>query len=69
MEVEVCDGKANPANMASCIQQAIDAEAGAIVTGASHELVVAFESAQGGHARGQHDDAPAAPATRPRSPT
>lgn len=31
--VEVCDGKANPANMASCIQQGVDAKAGAIITG------------------------------------
>lgn len=45
--VEVCDGKSNPANMASCIQQGIDARAGAIVTGSiPTELVsVAFESA------------------------
>jgi ribose transport system substrate-binding protein len=47
IKVEVCDGKSNPANMASCIQQAIDARAGAIVTGSiPTELAsVAFESA------------------------
>jgi ribose transport system substrate-binding protein len=47
LKVEVCDGKSNPANMASCIQQAIDARAGAIVTGSiPTELAsVAFESA------------------------
>lgn len=46
--LEVCDGKSNPANMASCIQQGIDADAGAIITGSiPQELVsVAFESAQ-----------------------
>lgn len=45
--VEVCDGKSNPSNMASCIQQAIDARAGAIVSGSiPTELAsVAFESA------------------------
>jgi ribose transport system substrate-binding protein len=48
IELEVCDGKANPANMASCIQQGIDADAGAIITGSiPRELAsVAFESAQ-----------------------
>jgi ribose transport system substrate-binding protein len=48
VKLEVCDGKSNPANMASCIQQAIDADAGAIVTGSiPRELApVAFESAQ-----------------------
>ncbi len=48
IELEVCDGKSNPANMASCIQQGIDADAGAIITGSiPQELVsVAFESAQ-----------------------
>lgn len=47
VSVEVCDGKSNPANMASCIQQGIDAKAGAIVTGSiPTELAsVAFESA------------------------
>jgi ribose transport system substrate-binding protein len=47
IKLEVCDGKSNPANMASCIQQGIDARAGAIVTGSiPSELVsVAFESA------------------------
>jgi len=47
LKVEVCDGKSNPANMASCIQQAIDARAGAIVTGSipSDLASVAFESA------------------------
>ena len=47
VKVEVCDGKSNPANMASCIQQGIDARAAAIVTGSiPTELVsVAFESA------------------------
>jgi ribose transport system substrate-binding protein len=48
IKVEVCDGKSNPANMASCIQQGIDAKAGAIVTGSiPEELVpVAFEGAR-----------------------
>lgn len=48
IDLEVCDGKSNPANMASCIQQGIDADAGAIITGSiPQELVsVAFESAQ-----------------------
>lgn len=48
VKVEVCDGKANPANMASCIQQAIDAKAGAVVTGSiPQDLVsVAYQSAQ-----------------------
>ena len=47
IDVEVCDGKANPSNMATCIQQAIDAEAGAIVTGSiPTELAsTAFQSA------------------------
>lgn len=47
IDVEVCDGKSNPSNMASCFQQAIDAQAGAIVTGSiPTELAsVAFESA------------------------
>ena len=47
IELEVCDGKSNPANMASCFQQAIDARAGAIITGSiPTELAsVAFESA------------------------
>ncbi|PPL19447.1 sugar ABC transporter substrate-binding protein [Microterricola pindariensis] len=31
-KVEICDGKANPADIASCIAQAIDAKAGAVVT-------------------------------------
>lgn len=46
--VEVCDGKANPANMATCIQQGIDAKASAVVTGSiPQELVpVAYTSAQ-----------------------
>lgn len=46
--LEVCDGKANPANMASCIQQAIDADPAAIVTGSIPQDLasVAFESAQ-----------------------
>lgn len=45
--VEVCDGKSNPSNMASCFQQAIDAEAGAIVAGSiPTELAsTAFQSA------------------------
>jgi ribose transport system substrate-binding protein len=30
--VQVCDGKANPADIASCVAQAIDADAGAVVT-------------------------------------
>jgi ribose transport system substrate-binding protein len=48
IKVEVCDGKSNPSNMASCMQQAIDAKAGAIITGSiPEELVpVAFESAR-----------------------
>ncbi|KHL16035.1 ribose transport system substrate-binding protein [Mumia flava] len=48
VQVEVCDGKANPANMASCIQQGIDAEAAAIITGSipTDLASVAFESAQ-----------------------
>ncbi len=48
IKLEVCDGKSNPANMASCIQQGIDAEAGAIVTGSIPEdlVPVAFESAR-----------------------
>jgi len=48
IKVEVCDGKSNPSNMASCMQQAIDANAGAIITGSiPEELVpVAFESAR-----------------------
>ena len=47
IKLEVCDGKSNPANMASCMQQAIDAKAGAIVTGSipSDLASVAFESA------------------------
>lgn len=46
--VEVCDGKANPANMASCIQQGVDARAGAIVTGSIDEVLVtnAYRSAE-----------------------
>ena len=46
--LEVCDGKSNPSNMASCIQQGIDAKAGAIVTGSIPEdlVAVAFESAR-----------------------
>jgi ribose transport system substrate-binding protein len=48
VKLEVCDGKSNPGNMATCIQQAIDAKAGAIVTGSiPQDLVsVAFDSAQ-----------------------
>lgn len=48
LTLEVCDGKSNPANMASCMQQAVDARAGAIITGSiPEELVpVAFESAR-----------------------
>lgn len=48
IDVEVCDGKSNPANMASCIQQAIDAKAGAIITGSIPEdlVSVAFQSAK-----------------------
>lgn len=48
INVEVCDGKANPANMASCIQQAIDAKAGAILTGSiPTELATnAFQNAE-----------------------
>lgn len=48
VKLEVCDGKSNPANMATCIQQAVDAKAGAIVTGSiPQDLVsVAFDSAQ-----------------------
>ena len=48
IKLEVCDGKANPSNMASCIQQAIDAKAGAIVTGSIPEEIVpvAFDSAR-----------------------
>jgi ribose transport system substrate-binding protein len=30
--VQVCDGKANPADISSCVAQAIDAKAGAVVT-------------------------------------
>ena len=47
IKLEVCDGKSNPANMASCFQQAIDARAGAIISGSiPTELAsVAFESA------------------------
>jgi ribose transport system substrate-binding protein len=47
IELQVCDGKSNPANMASCMQQAIDAKAGAIVTGSIPQDLasVAFESA------------------------
>ena len=47
IDVEVCDGKSNPANMASCFQQAIDSQAGAIISGSiPAELAsVAFESA------------------------
>lgn len=45
--LQVCDGKSNPSNIASCFQQAIDAQAGAIVTGAIPQDLasVAFESA------------------------
>ena len=48
IDLEICDGKSNPANMASCIQQGIDAKAGAIVTGSIPQDLasVAFESAQ-----------------------
>ena len=48
IDVEVCDGKSNPANMATCIQQGIDAKAGAIITGSIPQDLasVAFESAQ-----------------------
>lgn len=48
IKLEVCDGKSNPSNMASCIQQGIDAKAGAIVTGSIPEdlVPVAFESAR-----------------------
>ena len=47
IELEVCDGKANPSNMASCFQQAIDSQAGAIVSGSiPTELAsTAFQSA------------------------
>ena len=47
IKLEVCDGKSNPANMASCFQQAVDARAGAIISGSiPTELAsVAFESA------------------------
>jgi ribose transport system substrate-binding protein len=47
IKVEVCDGKSNPANMASCMQQAIDADAAAIITGSiPQELIsVAYEQA------------------------
>ena len=47
VKVEVCDGKSNPSNMASCFQQAIDARAGAIVSGSiPTELAsIAFQSA------------------------
>ncbi|MGP6170002.1 sugar ABC transporter substrate-binding protein [Microbacterium sp. A204] len=31
-KVEICDGKANPADISSCIAQAIDAKAGAVVS-------------------------------------
>ncbi|MBD3926186.1 substrate-binding domain-containing protein [Nocardioides cavernae] len=48
VKVEVCDGKANPGNMASCIQQGVDASAAAIVTGSIDEVLVAnaYKSAQ-----------------------
>lgn len=48
IKLEVCDGKSNPSNMASCIQQGIDAKAGAIITGSIPEdlVPVAFESAR-----------------------
>lgn len=48
VDLEVCDGKSNPANMATCMQQGIDAEAGAIITGSIPQDLasVAFESAQ-----------------------
>lgn len=48
IKLEVCDGKSNPANMASCIQQGIDADAGAIITGSIPEdfVPVAFEGAR-----------------------
>ena len=48
VKLEVCDGKSNPANMASCIQQGIDAKAGAIITGSIPEELVpnAFKSAR-----------------------
>ena len=48
VKVEVCDGKANPGNMASCIQQGVDARAAAIVTGSIDEVLVAnaYKSAQ-----------------------
>ena len=70
--VEVCDGKSNPSNMASCFQQAIDARAGAIVSGSiPAELAsVAFQSAaKAGIPVVNTMTAPRAPATRPRSPT
>jgi ribose transport system substrate-binding protein len=43
-----CDGKANPASMASCIEQGVDAGAGAIVTGSIDEVLVtnAYRSAE-----------------------
>lgn len=31
--VEVCDGKANPSDVASCLSQAVDAKAAAVITG------------------------------------
>ena len=48
VKLEVCDGEANPANMASCIQQGVDAKAAAIVTGSiPQDLVsVAYRTAE-----------------------
>lgn len=47
LKLEVCDGKANPSTMASCMQQAIDAKAAAIITGSIPQdlIPVAFQSA------------------------
>lgn len=48
VKVTVCDGKANPEGMASCIQQGVDAKAAAIVTGSipQEQVSVAFEQAK-----------------------
>lgn len=46
VELEVCDGKGNPGDMASCLTQAVDAGAGAVIAGSfPYELApVAFDA-------------------------
>jgi len=48
VNVQICDGKANPSNIADCMTQAINAQAGAVVTGSipSELASVAFQQVQ-----------------------